>query len=148
MTSSNGNIFRVTDPLCGKFIGHRWIPRTKASNGELWCFLWSAPKISGWANNREAGDLRRRRDHYYVIIMEPDSTCRSVHVPSPRDPVPSGGGSQLVAYFICLTLLGQTRKSPAPCEVAKLVNLHTKAINLFSNEFLLDRIIATQNPIF
>ena len=30
MTSSNGNIFRVTGPLCGEFTGHRWIPRTKA----------------------------------------------------------------------------------------------------------------------
>ena len=27
-TSSNGNIFRVTGPLCGEFTGHRWIPRT------------------------------------------------------------------------------------------------------------------------
>ena len=27
MTSSNGNIFRVTGPLC-----HRWIPLTKASD--------------------------------------------------------------------------------------------------------------------
>ena len=26
MTSSNGNIFRVTGHLCGKFTGHRWIP--------------------------------------------------------------------------------------------------------------------------
>ena len=26
MTSSNGKIFRVTDPLCGEFTGHRWIP--------------------------------------------------------------------------------------------------------------------------
>ena len=43
MMSSNGNIFRVTGPLCGEFIGHRWIPRTKASDAELWCFLWSAP---------------------------------------------------------------------------------------------------------
>ena len=42
--SSNGNIFRVTDPLCGKFTGHRCIPLTKASNVELWCFLWSAPE--------------------------------------------------------------------------------------------------------
>ena len=25
--------------------------------------------INGWANNREAGDLRRRRDHYDVIVM-------------------------------------------------------------------------------
>ena len=28
MTSSNGNIFRVTGPLCGEFTGHRRIPRT------------------------------------------------------------------------------------------------------------------------
>ena len=39
MTSSNGNIFRVTGPLCGEFIGHRWIPLTKASDAELWCFF-------------------------------------------------------------------------------------------------------------
>ena len=44
MTSSNGNIFRVTGPLCGEFTGHRWIPRSKASDTELWCFLWSAPE--------------------------------------------------------------------------------------------------------
>ena len=31
-------------PLCGEFTGHRWIPRTKASDAELWCFLWSAPE--------------------------------------------------------------------------------------------------------
>ena len=42
MTSSNGNIFRVTGHLCGEFIGPRWIPRTKASDAELWYFLWSA----------------------------------------------------------------------------------------------------------
>ena len=39
MTSSNGNIFRVTGPL---FDGHRWIPLIKASDAERWCFLWSA----------------------------------------------------------------------------------------------------------
>ena len=42
MTSSNGNIFRVTGHLCGEFTGPRWIPRTKASDAELWCVLWSA----------------------------------------------------------------------------------------------------------
>ena len=41
MTSSNGNIFGVTDHLCGEFTGHRWISRIKASDAELWCFLWS-----------------------------------------------------------------------------------------------------------
>ena len=39
MASSNGNIFRVTGPLCGEFTGHRWIPLTKASDAELWCFF-------------------------------------------------------------------------------------------------------------
>ena len=46
MTSSNGNIFRVTGYLCGEFTGHRWIPRTKASDAELWCFLWYAPELT------------------------------------------------------------------------------------------------------
>ena len=41
MTSSNGNIFRVTGPLWEDFAGHRWIPLIKASGAELWCFLWS-----------------------------------------------------------------------------------------------------------
>ena len=40
----------------------RWIPRTKASDAELWCFLC-------WENNHEAGDLRRYRDHNDVIVM-------------------------------------------------------------------------------
>ena len=44
MTSSNGNIFRVTGPLRGEFTGPQWIPRTKASDAELWCFYWSAPE--------------------------------------------------------------------------------------------------------
>ena len=45
MTSSNGNIFRVTGPLCGAFACHRWIALTKASDAELWCFLLSAPDL-------------------------------------------------------------------------------------------------------
>ena len=39
MTSSNGNIFRVIGPLGGEFTGHWWIPRTKASDAEIWRFL-------------------------------------------------------------------------------------------------------------
>ena len=44
MISSNENIFRVTGPLCGEFTGYQWILHTKASDVELWCFLWSAPE--------------------------------------------------------------------------------------------------------
>ena len=39
MTSSNGNIFRVTGLLRGEFTGHRWIPCTKASEAVLRCFF-------------------------------------------------------------------------------------------------------------
>ena len=39
MTSSKGNIFRVTGPLCGEFTGLRWIPLTKASNAEFDVFF-------------------------------------------------------------------------------------------------------------
>ena len=68
MTSSNGSNFRVTDHLCGEFTGPRWIPRTKASGAELWCFLirvW----INGWVNSDGAGDLRHYRAHYDFIVM-------------------------------------------------------------------------------
>ena len=39
MTSANENIFYVTGHLCGEFTGLRWIPHTKASDAEFWCFL-------------------------------------------------------------------------------------------------------------
>ena len=46
------NVFRVTGHLCGEFTGQRWIHRTKARDGELWCFLWSEPELRlsnhGW----------------------------------------------------------------------------------------------------
>ena len=71
VTSSNGNIFRVTGPLCGEFTGHQWIPRTKASAAELWCLLWSAPhkKLSeqswGWWSETPSRPLSR---HCNVFI--------------------------------------------------------------------------------
>ena len=44
MTSSHGNILRITGHLCEELTGHQWIPHTKASDAELWCFLWSVPE--------------------------------------------------------------------------------------------------------
>ena len=42
MTSSNGSFFRVTGHLCGG------IPRTKASDAELWYFLWSNDNVTSY----------------------------------------------------------------------------------------------------
>ena len=46
----------------------------------LWCFLWSAPWINRWVNNREAGDLRRHRAHYDVIVMNDWGVAQSGYV--------------------------------------------------------------------
>ena len=51
------------------------IPLTKASDAELWCFPWSEPGTNGWANNRDAGYLRRHRAHYDVTVMHPREGC-------------------------------------------------------------------------
>ena len=62
MTSSNGNIFRVTGHLCGNS------PHKSQWRGALMLSLicvW----INDWVNNREAGDLRRYSAHYDVIVM-------------------------------------------------------------------------------
>ena len=74
MTSSNGNIFRVTGHLCGKFTGPRWRGALMFSLIYVW--------INDWANNREAGDLRRQHGHYDVIVManpatiwDPEDSC-------------------------------------------------------------------------
>ena len=62
MTSSNGSIFRVTGPLCWEFTHKgQW-------RGGLMLSLICA-WMSGWINNREAGDLRRHRVHCDVIVM-------------------------------------------------------------------------------
>ena len=36
--------FPRSGPLRGEFTGNQWIPLTKASDTELWCFLWFAPE--------------------------------------------------------------------------------------------------------
>ena len=87
MTSSNGNIFRVTGHLCGEFPGPRWIPHTKASDAELWCLLWCAPdnRLSkqSWSwwfetlscplwrhrNDQADGMVVKWNDHYDNAIM-------------------------------------------------------------------------------
>ena len=62
MTSSNGDIFRVTGHLCGESTHKgQW-------RGALMFSLICA-QINGWVNNREVGDLRRHRAHYDVIVM-------------------------------------------------------------------------------
>ena len=66
MTSSNGNIFRVTGHLCGLS------PVNSQHKGQwrgalIFSLIWVW--INGWINTRDAGDLRRYHSHYDVIVM-------------------------------------------------------------------------------
>ena len=55
MTSSNGNIFRLTGPLCREFTGHRWNPPNKGQwRGALIIFFYRR------LNNRLSKQSRRR----------------------------------------------------------------------------------------
>ena len=75
MTSPTRNIFCVTGPLWGEFAGHQWIPVKKASDAELWCFLLICTWLNGWANHRDAGDLRRHHAHYDVTSIWSNVSC-------------------------------------------------------------------------
>ena len=86
LTSSHGNIFRVTGPLCGEFTGHRWIPSTKARDAELWHFLWSAWINSG-VNNREARDLRCHCAHYDATVMLTNTVWERLGSGQPSGPL-------------------------------------------------------------
>ena len=69
ITSSNGNIFRVTGPLWEEFTGHRWIPLIKASDAELWCFLWSPHEQTIEQTIKMPMILNRHHAHYDVTVM-------------------------------------------------------------------------------
>ena len=79
MTPSNGNIFRVTDhfvgnsPVIGDF-SHKGQWHRAALMFSVICVY-----IDGRVNNREAGNLRRHRAHYDVIVMNETPTKRKSH---------------------------------------------------------------------
>ena len=57
--------------FCEGIHGSPVIPIPKASDAELWCFLWSAPEENGREKNQDAGDLRRHRTFDDVTVMIP-----------------------------------------------------------------------------
>ena len=88
MTSWHRNDFRITDKqprypwwrhqmetlsaLLAICAGNSPIPVNSPHKGQ-WrgtlMFSLICTRINGWVNNRDAGDLRRRRAHYDVIVM-------------------------------------------------------------------------------
>ena len=71
MTSSNGNIFRVTGTSCGEFTGHRWFPRTrsfdvffdlrmnKRLSKQSWGWWFETPSRSLWRHYNDVDPFWR-----------------------------------------------------------------------------------------
>ena len=124
MTSSNGNIFRVTGHLCREFTGHRWIPRTKASDAELGCRLWSAPEwrlskqSRGWWFETPSRPLWRhdnaRTNYVHIDFLVIDNTQIYVKSLSNLQPNVSatvrlfGGDSSHTPFFYWQSFQGNT----------------------------------------
>ena len=75
ITSSNGNIFRVTEPFV------RGIHRSPVNSphkgqwrGAL-VFSLICAWISDWVNTGESADLRRHHAHYHVTVMKQNDPC-------------------------------------------------------------------------
>ena len=68
MTSSNGNIFRITGHLCGEFTGPGEFSAQRPVTRSFGVFF-DLRLNNGWVNNREVGDLRRNHAQYNVNVM-------------------------------------------------------------------------------
>ena len=77
MTSSNGNLFRVTGHFLWEIHRSPVNSPHKSQWREALLFSLICAWINGWVNTREAGDLRRNRAHYDVTIMNKSLPTRS-----------------------------------------------------------------------
>ena len=85
------NIFRVTYHLCGDFTDHRWIPRTKASDAELWFFSFDLrmnkrlrKQLWGWWFETPSSPLLRYCNVVNHLLIFHDITCCFTAIPLTR----------------------------------------------------------------
>ena len=71
MTLSNVNISALLTFCAGNSpcVTVNYPHKSQWRGAFIYIYILSAPWITGWVNNREAGDLRRHRAHYDVIMM-------------------------------------------------------------------------------
>ena len=85
MTTSNGNIFRVTGPLWGESTCDRWFPITKASDAELWCLfdLRLNKRLSKQSIRRCLETPLRSLWHHYSVTPKYKPLDLDKHKPTP-----------------------------------------------------------------
>ena len=76
MASSDGNIFSVIGLLWGEFTCHRWIPLTKESDSELWCFFDVRPNKRLKKKHWNCRWFETWRHPCYVTVMWANLHCQ------------------------------------------------------------------------
>ena len=103
MTSSNGNIFRVTGHLCREFTGPRWILHTKASDLELFFDLRLNKRLSkqswGWWFETLSCPLWHQCNALPLFPWTDTHTHTNRHYHSVCN-------NQITMMYVCLTKLG------------------------------------------
>ena len=101
MTSSNGNLFRVTGPF------QRGINRSlvKSPHKGQWrgalMFSLICVSTNSWVNNRSASDLRRHRDYYGIIVMMTFIHYSSTFIYDAACPIKAGAWMMQDTSWVC-----------------------------------------------
>ena len=111
MTSSNGNIFRVTGHLCGEFTGHRWMTRSfdvffdlrlnKRLNKQSWGCWFETPSPPLWRHcNVLFFSWKCISTTCDISMSENVRTCTGVHRnPTALNVIFSGFNSPIPRYI-------------------------------------------------
>ena len=76
MTSSNGNIFRVTGYLCGEFTGPSEFPAQRTVTRSLDVFFdlhpnkWLSKQWWGWWFETQSCPLWRHRNEFWIFVIQ------------------------------------------------------------------------------
>ena len=82
MTSSNGNIFRVTGPLCGEFNGPGEFPtqRPVTQSFDPWGWWFETPSWSLWRQCNDSHPSHHGHKKIIVMVMNDQLILLSFHV--------------------------------------------------------------------
>ena len=144
-TPSNGNIFRVTDPLSGESTGDDGFPSQRPVTQSV--FFFDLCLNTGWASNRDADELRRslwRHCGVKCILVGERHNMLNVSISSGNGLVPNGWqcitrcnneisqSCDEVPWYIC-TPSDSKRNAPVVCLYIAMKNGIRKGIwqNLF-----------------
>ena len=84
MTSSNGNIFRVTGSLCGEFTGTGEFPAQRPVTRSLDVFFdvglnkWLSKQPWGWRFETPSWSLWRHRNSNYIFIFPRNNSTHNI----------------------------------------------------------------------